>query len=150
MIDPTPAVQPAIFQVLTSDAGLVAWFAALRDGAADKPRVYDRIPADRTTGKVTATFPFIELGEILATPDETQCDDGAQVFCTLHIWSRAVGKTEARALAALVATALDAAIEIEGHQVVVHEIEAIRDAAGGDGLTTHRVVEVRYETLPTA
>lgn len=150
MIDPTPYVQPALFTTLTQDAGLIALFAGLTAGTADVPRVFDRIPADSATKKISAVFPYVELGEILALPDEDQCHDGATVLCSLHVWSRAVGKVEARQLAAAVALAVDSPITIAGHQVVTHEIEAIRDGAGGDGLTTHRIVEVRYETQPLA
>jgi hypothetical protein len=137
---PAAALQKALFATLRADPQLIAFFKG-------PPRIYDKVPVDDATGQVTATFPFVHLGEDDASDDGDGCEDGAETHFTLHIWSRAVGKLEARDLADLVARAADADIDPEGHAIVVHQIVRARDIDAGDGgRSTHRIVVPRYVT----
>lgn len=144
MIDASVALQKAIFATLRADPALIALFAP------DEVRVYDRIPADPATGKVTAKFPFIHIGEEddQVLDDSDQCHALGEHFASAHIWSRAVGRTQAKTIAAAAAAALDAPLDVEGHVVVTHRIEAVRAAPGGDGLTSHRVVSAAWVIAP--
>ncbi|MFZ4605154.1 MAG: DUF3168 domain-containing protein [Caulobacter sp.] len=144
MIDASAALQTAIFTTLRADAALVALFAP------DEVRVYDRIPADRDTGKVTARFPFIHIGaeDDQVLDDSDQCHVLGEHFASAHVWSRAVGRVEAKQIAAAVAAAVDAPLAIEGFAVISQRIEGIRAAPGGDGLTSHRVVSAAWVIEP--
>lgn len=151
MTDPSADVQRAIFEALRGDAQLIAWFAAsAREKPAQAPRVFDRIPADPNTGRWSVTFPFLHIGagDDQVIDDSVQCEDSAECFAPVHIWSRAVGSIEAKELAAHVVRILDAEIDIAGHRVVSHRISEARGVSSGDALTTHRVVTPAYVTTP--
>lgn len=151
MTDPSAALQRAIFDALRSDARLIAWFASsARATPATAPRVYDRVPADPTTGRCSAAFPFLHIaaGDDQVLDDSAQCEDSAECFSPVHIWSRAVGSIEAKELAAHVIRILDAEIPITGHSVISHRISDARGVDSGDALTTHRVVTPAYVTSP--
>jgi hypothetical protein len=141
MNSPAGALQKAIFAALRADAGLRAFFGPVA------PRIYDLVPVDAQTGKVTATFPFIQIGEDDVLDSGDQCEDGAETHFNIHVWSRAGGKVEAREIGRLVGLVLDADINPDGHAIVVHQIAQDRDIPSGDGgLTAHRLVVARYVT----
>lgn len=151
MTDPSADVQRAIFAALRGDAQLIAWFASsAREKPAEAPRVFDRIPADPTTGRWIAAFPFLHIGggDDQVIDDSAQCEDSAECLAPVHIWSRAVGSIEAKELAAHVIRILDDEIAITGHRVISHRISDARGVDSGDALTTHRVVTPAYVTSP--
>jgi hypothetical protein len=77
------ALQKAIFAALSGDAAL----AASVGGA----RIYDHVPAN-------AAFPYITFGRLSRSDWSTASEDGAEHMFTLHVWSKARGKSQAAAI----------------------------------------------------
>jgi hypothetical protein len=129
--DPSLPLQAAVYAALTTSPGL---------GAS----VYDRVPIDNT-GKVTAAFPYIHIGEDQITSDADQCHDAMTAYATVHVWSRAVGKVEAKTIMAEVCERLDLKLNVIGFGVIAHGVDdGPRHLTDRDGLTSHSVVTFRY------
>lgn len=143
MIEPSVALQKGIFAALNTSAHVIEAFSSL----GKTKRIYDRVPTNQ--GVVAPNlYPYIQIGGDTVEDVGNACVDMAESYVDIHVWSLAVGQLEAKALSAAVTRALDDAIEIEGHGVVVFAIDDIRNIPNPDGLTTHRVVTVRYVTTP--
>jgi hypothetical protein len=137
MKDPSLPTQKAVFAALSGDAGL----------GAD---VYDRVPID-TARKITAKYPYVHIGEDQVTSEADQCFDKSTIYATVHVWSRAPGKVEAKTIMARVCELLDVNLDIEGFGVVGHAVDTgPYHLDGGDGLTSHSVVTFRYRLAPAA
>lgn len=137
MLDPSLPVQKAVFDTLR---------AALGDAVG----VHDRVPLDAAR-KVTARFPYVHIGEDHVVSEADQCHDASSIFVTVHVWSRAVGKVEAKTITAQVAAALDAKLAVEGFEIVAHVVhDGPRHMTDADGLTSHSVVTVRYRLGPVS
>jgi hypothetical protein len=135
MIDPSLALQKAVFEAL----------APVLAGVAG---VYDRVPVD-PAGAVAAAFPYVHIGEdhILAATD--QCHDAADAFAVVHVWSRAVGKVEAKGVMAIVVAALAANLVLDGFAIITWACtDGPRHMTDLDGLTSHSVVTFRYRLAP--
>lgn len=135
MKDPSLPLQKAVFE--TASAALAP------------AKVYDRVPLDGS-GKVTANFPYGHIGEDQVISDADQCHDASTVYCTFHVWSRAVGKVEAKTLMAAALLALDAKLTVEGFEIIGHQVVDLRHMTDLDGLTSHSVATIRYRLGPTA
>jgi hypothetical protein len=143
MKDPSLPVQSAVYAALTNSADLASAFGAT-------PRVFDRVPID-AAGRVTATFPYVAIGEDQVTSEANACFDAASIFVTVHVWSRAVGKVEAKTIMAAVCLALDVKLDVDGFGVIGHEVETgPQHLTDADGLTSHSVVTFRYRLAPVA
>lgn len=126
MSDPSLALQGAVNVKLRADiAGVGA-------------RVLDRAPAD-------VAFPYIELGEFQTIDDSAACIDSAEVFATIHVWSRAVGQVEVKTLASLIRASLHHAELSLGAAFQFLEIahQDTRYLKDPDGLTSHAVLTFR-------
>lgn len=135
MNDPSLELQAAVYAALS---------AALGTDAA----VYDRIPAD-TSGKIIAKFPYVHIGEDHIVSDADQCFDASEAYATVHVWSRAVGKVEAKELMARVCLALDVLLVLPGFDVVTRTVsDGPRHLTDPDGLTSHSVVTFCYRLAP--
>lgn len=139
MIDPSLPLQAALF------AALAAEFA---DKAAG---VFDRVPLD-STGAIAATaFPFVHIGDDEITSDADQCHDAMTAHATVHVYSRAPGKVEAKRIMARVCAALDVNLDVAGFGVVTRKVErGPRHMTDTDGLTSHSVVTFLYRMAPAA
>ncbi|HWA22328.1 MAG TPA: DUF3168 domain-containing protein [Caulobacterales bacterium] len=138
MIDPGPALQKAIVAALRAGPELIEQFR----GAT--PRVYDSIPNP-------AVFPYIQVGEdqtLNDGEDDGECLAGSEVFCTIHVWSRAVGKVEAKLICGAIREALSATLAVEGQRVVVSQFRDVRILTDPDGLTAHGVYTHRFLLEP--
>lgn len=127
-------VQKAIFDVLRAAPAIAGG------------RVYDHVP--RTNGEVTATFPYVEIGNEQIIDDGNSCDDGWEVFADVHVWSRAVGFPETKGLIASIVPRLASIDTIPGFTVIVAEVESTRVLRDPDGLTSHGVISVRFIITP--
>lgn len=135
MQDPSVPLQKAIYDALSAEFGAEAG-------------VYDQVPAD-SAGRVTAKFPYLTIGEDLVVSDADQCHDPSTCYQTVHVWSRAVGRVEAKRLMARAVSVLDAMLVVEGFQVIAHAVDqGPQDVAGPDPLTTHRVATMAYKLGP--
>jgi hypothetical protein len=129
------ALQQAVFERLTTDAGVLA----LLGGA---PRVYDDTPQP-------AEFPYITFGQSTLRDADTDGRRADEHVFTLHIWSRGGGRRECHRLIDVLRTTLhDQPMALDGHWLVNlrHEFsEARRDS---DGETLHGIVRFRALTEP--
>lgn len=133
MIDPSLPVQKAIVGVLRGDSTL--------EGLLGGKRVFDRVPPNQP-------FPYVRVGDSQTIDDGPEDLAAAESFENVHVWSGEPGKVQAKQIAARIAVLLDDELTIEGHHLIVWEIEDVRHLDGGDGLTSHSVVTVRFETEP--
>lgn len=126
MADPSLALQGVIYPRLQADCPSVSG------------RVYDRPPQ-------AVVFPYIGLGEWQTIDDSADCIDGVEIFGTLHVWSRAVGQVEAKAVASEVRSSLHEAELDLGPGWHFHLIEhrSTNYLSDPDGVTTHAVITFR-------
>jgi hypothetical protein len=120
--------QKALYSILTGDAPL----AALLTGG-----VHDGTPQH-------TRYPYLVLGELIETPDDTHSREGSQIVFTLHAWSQYAGMKELEGICERVQSlvhhqrwALDARSMIAAR---VDGLEMLRDP---DGITRHAVMRVR-------
>jgi hypothetical protein len=144
------ALQRAVFRALRDDASLAALFVG------GEARIFDRVPPPDSDDSLQANrrkpaFPYITIGDDELIDDGNGCARAWEATCTVHVWSRAVGKVEAKALADAVAYALGGAPEItsppiapNGFTVVDWAWRDTRTFTDPDGLTTHSVLTFRY------
>ena len=137
------ALQRAVFAKLTADDGMRAAFGG------DAPRVYDAVPPPLPSETDAAyqrrlRFPYVTIGDDEIIDDSTSCATAYEAAVTVHVWSRAVGRIEAKRIAGAVRDALDAALLLDCHVVTEHAHRSTRFVRDPDGVTTHAVVELRY------
>jgi len=121
-------LQVAIVKALKADAAVKALIGG---------RIYDRIPMDGT-GKVTAKFPYVSLGPEQEIPEHINCIAGGDIVQQLDVWSRAVGRAEAKKIARAVKDALDDVdLSLGSNALVCLSYEGRRVLTDPDGLTTH-------------
>jgi len=121
-------LQKAIYDALIADgtvSGLVS------------SRIYDRVPP-------SVVFPYVRIGEDQLVDDSTSCFSAFEIFSTVHVFSRAVGRIEAKALLAACRDALAVSLTIAGHTVKAGDFVASRVLDDPDGLTAHGVLDLRY------
>lgn len=103
-------------------------------------RVYDRPPQ-------SVTFPYVHVGEVQVIDDEAEGIESAEVFVTLHSWSRQDsygGKPEAMAIQAAVRAALHSAdLALVGGSLIEIRHRDSRAFVEGDGVTVHGVCTYR-------
>jgi hypothetical protein len=143
MQDPSLALQATIYAALSGAAGLSAAFAG-------SPRIYDRVPLD-PAGRITAEFPYVQIGDDHMISDADQCHDATSAYASVHVWSRGVGKVEAKRIMAAVCLVLDANLTVAGFQIITHQVaDGPRHLTDADGLTSHSVATFHYRLGPTA
>ncbi len=132
MSDPMLALQKAI----------VAKLKGASTGVGSS--VYDRVPE-------TDPFPRITIGEGQTLKDNQDCRRGSEVFLEVHVWSRAVGWGEAKAIASQVRDAIDdESLVLDGHVLDLLDFEDARYIRDPDGLTSHVAMSFRALTQPEA
>lgn len=138
MSDPSEALQRAIFAQLSTDAAVCAFVAG---------RVFDLPPQGDTPD-----FPYIAFGSFQVLDDGAGCIDGAEVFVTLDVWSRAQGTIEAKRIGAAVAAALhEADLDLGGEHRLVEILHRSTNVfTDPDGRTAHGVLTFRALTEATA
>lgn len=130
MSDPGLALQDAIVATLRATPAVTALIGG---------RFFDRAPDD-------TAFPHAEIGEVQVLDDGADClEDAAEIFVTLHVWSRAVGAVEARQITGAIRAALHLATLDLGADWALVEIghRDTRTFDDGDGKTTHGVMTFR-------
>lgn len=136
------ALQRAIFATLRADADLRTIF-----GAA--PRVFDAVPApDQNEPEAEyrrrVPMPYITIGDDDIVDDSTTCARAFEATSRVHVWSRAVGRPEAKRIGDRITIALDATLTITGFVCTEHEFRSARYFTDPDGVTTHGVIEHRF------
>lgn len=126
-------VQQAIYGVLSNDAPLLALVAG----------VYDDVPQAEDAGDPVA-FPYVTLGEDIATDWSTDTDSGADVTVTIHTWSRYYGRKETKQIQGAVYDALHrASLNIGGQHFVMIDFLQSNSFIDADGKTRHGVQTFR-------
>ena len=128
------ALQTSIFATLGADANVLALLGAAR--------IHDQVPQP-------ATYPYISFGQSTTRDADTTTEHRDEHLLTLHIWSRAEGRTETHKLIDAIRSALhDQPLALTGHRLINirHDFsEARRDP---DGDTLHGIVRLRAVTEP--
>ncbi len=128
------ALQQSIFAELRGHPVIVA----LLGGG----RIYDHVPQP-------APYPYVSFGQSVVRDADTSTESGDEHLLTLHIWSRAEGRTETHALIDAVRSALhQQALTLAGHRLITlrHEFSEARREPDGD--TIHGLVRLRAVTEP--
>jgi hypothetical protein len=122
----TLAVQTAIYATLAADGPLTALAG-----------IYDEPPQG-------AAFPYVTIGEATEVPWDTFGRQGRELVCTLHVWSRAKGFTEAATILQNVLRLLDrAALTVANYTAVRCVYEFGQPMRDPDGITRHIVARFR-------
>jgi len=129
-------LQKAVFAALGADAGVTALIG-------DPARIYDDAPAG-------AALPYVAIGEDIETDWSTATEAGSEHALTIHIWSRAGGRKEAKAILAAIRDALhDAAPALDDHAVVNLRFQFAHVLREPDGETWHGIARFRAVTEAT-
>lgn len=132
MIDPSVALQTAIFAALTATGTLPAIVGG---------RVYDAAPQNAAT-------PYVSMGDCQVLPDKAGCIDGAECYPIIDVWSTYNGYKEAKTIAAAIVAKLDdkpEALNVDGFDVIVFELEQYQPLRDPDGIT--RRVSLTFRAL---
>jgi hypothetical protein len=126
-------LQQAIYAALAADAQLQALIG-------DPPRVYDDPPG-------ASTLPAVMIGDGLESDWSTQTEKGAEHDLTIHVWSRAGGRKEARMILARICGVLHlAALAPEDNTLVNLRFVSSQVFRESDGETYHGVARYRAVT----
>lgn len=135
---PDLALQKAVFAVLGAAAGLAAAFPG------GDVRIYDEgaVPADPTTGVITATFPYLTIGGDQIVPKTPQISKDA--FAKIEAWSRATDYGEAKAILGAAEDALSSAIDLQGFNTVTWNSHGAMYRKEPDGVTRRGILTIAY------
>jgi len=129
------ALQQAIFAALAADENI-------KDIVDDPPRIFDHVPR-------SGALPYIVVGDDRTRDWSTATEPGSEHALTIHVWSRAPGRKEARVAADAVTAALDgAALAVDGHTLVDLrwlDTEVVKEP---DGETLHARLRFRAVLEP--
>ncbi|MEZ5776023.1 MAG: DUF3168 domain-containing protein [Hyphomicrobiaceae bacterium] len=135
-IDAGHALQVAIQTTLAADATLA--------GLTGSGRVFDHVPQG-------THYPYVTYGASTHRDWSTATEDGTEHDLTLHVWSDAAGRREARTILLAIRSRLhDQALALDGHRLVnlrAGHVELRREA---DGETVHGLIRFRAVTEPLA
>lgn len=130
------ALQKAIHQALTSDAGVLSLLGG--------PHVWDHVPRG-------ATFPYVTIGATTDRDWSTGTERGDEHILTLHVWSKGVGRQEAESIAETLRRALhDRQLTLEACRLVNLRQEFSDTRRDVERELYHGVVRLRAVTEPNA
>lgn len=134
MTAPAAELQKAIYVALAGDAGLVAQLGGLH--------IHDHAPAN-------VPFPYVTFGRTSVYDWSTGTESGTEQLLTLHVWSKAKGKSEVHELMETVRARLDqAGLELEGHHLVNLRLEFSEIVFDEDLAVHHGLLRFRAVTEP--
>jgi len=98
-----------------------------------------------------AAMPYVLIGDDQVIDDGDDCQDGSEIFSTVHLWSRPnpPSRVQARRMEAVVRSLLAADLAIAGHETILAEYQDSRFLPDPGG-ATHVVMTFRYLTMPSA
>ncbi len=109
MTSPAVDLQKAIHGLLTADAALVARLGG--------QKVFDATPPN-------AAFPYVSFGRTSIYDWSTGTESGTEQLFTIHVWSKAKGKTETLEIMETIRQLIDAAPpELDEHALVNLQLE---------------------------
>ena len=101
--------------------------------------VYDENPQ-------SAKFPYVVMGEMRAKRWCDKLEDGAEVYSTIHVWSRYGGRKEADEMADRILQALSSSpISVPpSFEVALDKLDAYDLLVDLDGKTRHGILRFKY------
>lgn len=121
------AVQTAVYQKLSADAGLMALVTG----------VYDSVPQD-------AAFPYVTIGEDVHNAWDTFDSVGSDATITVHTWSVARGRKEVKEIQGAIYEALSRTVlTYSGYGIISIDFDGSQSFMDADGLTRHGVQTFR-------
>lgn len=134
MTSPAVDLQRAIHSLLTADAGLVAKLGG--------QKVFDTTPPN-------AAFPYVSFGRTSIYDWSTGTESGTEQLFTVHVWSKAKGKTETLEIMETIRQLIDAAPkELDGHHLVNMTLEFAEARYDEDLSVHHGLLRFRAVTEP--
>jgi len=134
MTSPAVDLQKAIHGLLTADAALVARLGG--------QKVFDATPPN-------AAFPYVSFGRTSMYDWSTGTESGTEQLFTIHVWSKAKGKTETLEIMETIRQLVDAAPpELEGHALVNLQLEFAEVRFDDDISVHHGLLRFRAVTEP--
>lgn len=128
-------LQKAIFAALSGNATLATL-------VGDPPRIYDDPPG-------LIELPYVQIGEGTEADWSTATGSGAEHQLTIHVWSRAGGRMETRAILSVIYDTLnDAGLTLEGNRLVNLRFALSQVWRESDGETYHGIARYRAVTEP--
>ena len=126
-------LQKAVFEALAGDAALAALVGT---------RIFDHAPAN-------VSFPYVTFGRTSIYDWSTGTESGSEQLFTLHIWSKAKGKSETLEIMEIARARLDdAALGLAGHQLVNLRLEFSEARYDEDLSVYHGLLRFRAVTEP--
>lgn len=129
--DPLLPIQGALVQALRGDAELTGLISG----------VYDYLPEE-------AGYPFVVVGEAIATPDNAHDRYGQETAVTVHVWSQYRGHSQGLRIAARITAVLDhQPLAIAGHDHVATRWESTQTLTDPEPPGDIRHVVLRYRIV---
>jgi len=129
------ALQAAIVTALSASPDLTA----ITGGT---PRVYDAVPA-------MTPYPYVSIGQTIERDWSTSTEDGHEHSVTLHVWSRAPGRTEVHKAAAIIRGLLHLApLPMTGFHLIDLRHQFSEARREPDGETYRAIIRFRAVTEP--
>lgn len=89
-------------------------------------------------------YPWVQIGETVATKDAVFERDGRNVLQRLHVWSQYAGSKECADIMARIGDLLDEyELAVSGGTVESCEVEQTQILRDPDGITRHGVIDLR-------
>ena len=106
-------------------------------------RVFDAPPRG-------AAFPYVVIGDDTESDWSTATEPGSEHQIAIHVWSRAIGRREARLVAEAVKDALDGAeLNVTGQALIDIRFLSVGFYREADGETTHGTLRFRAVLEPS-
>jgi hypothetical protein len=141
----TEALQVALFDRLSTDAALIA---ALSDQWGFVP-IFADVP--EIHGEDDRYFPYVTIGNEVATPWNTKSTLGAEVSVQIDVWTRTADYVQAKSVASLIYDRLERQdLSIAGAHHVTTDVQSISTSLDPDGRTRRALMlfTVIYDKLP--
>lgn len=134
MTSPAVDLQKAIHGLLTADTTLVARLGG--------QKVFDATPPN-------AAFPYVSFGRTSMYDWSTGTESGTEQLFTIHVWSKAKGKTETLEIMETIRQLVDAAPpELDDHALVNLQLEFAEVRFDDDISVHHGLLRFRAVTEP--
>ena len=121
------ALQKLIFDTLRAEAVVTSLIGS---------RVYDRVPEG-------PTFPYVSFGAYDFVSDESDCIDAGEHTLQIDVWSRSVGRVQAKQITDAVRRSLHGLdADMGAFGLVEMRADFAQVIGDPDGLTSHGIVTV--------
>ncbi len=112
--------------------------------------VYDDVPF-QPNGDPVANFPYVTIGAMQSWPWDTDDTVGQNVTTSIHVWSRAAGMKETKAILGEIYTLLDrSSPSITGYNVIDFRQVHTSVVLELDGRTRHGIGQYRMTIQKTS